>query len=105
MTLLQRFLSCSHNTRQLPGLAVAGVVLIGLLGSSCQNRTDAKESYTDTQLDGYARSIIEIEPERQAAVKQIRELNGVEQVPAIACSEENSLDGHPEEVRDRKSVV
>jgi len=100
MTLLQRLRSFPHNVRQLPGLAAAGVVLIGLLGSSCQGRTDAKERYTEAQLDGYAHSIIEIEPERKAAVEQIREINGTEQVPAIACSEPGSLDGHTEEIRE-----
>ena len=102
MTFLQRLLSLPRNSRHLPGLVVAGIVLVGLLGSSCTPRTEAEEDplrYTDAELMNYARSRIEIENARDAAVEQIQELSGTEEVPAIACSEPDSLDGQPKEVR------
>lgn len=87
-----------HRTRQLSRLAVAGVAVASLLGSGCQ-QTAAKDTFSDTQVSGYARSAIEIARARKKAIEQIQGINGTAEVPEIACSEEDSLEGVSTEVQ------
>jgi hypothetical protein len=51
------------------------------------------------QMRSYAQSVLQIEPIRQAAYRDIKNIVGNDDVPAIACHQPNSLNGLSRQVR------
>jgi hypothetical protein len=69
------------------------------LPSIVSGNTAAAQNVTDEVLLRYARSVLVIEPMRQEAYSEIRQIMGNNQVPPIACHRPNSLASLPPNIR------
>lgn len=58
------------------------------------------QSVSDDEIVNYARSVLAIEPMRQSAFEQIKQITGSANVPAIECHRPSSLSSLPENIRD-----
>lgn len=87
----------------LAGTASTIAILLGVVPSVEQSTgltfssAAYAQSISDQELERYARSVLEIEPLRQAAYDQIKQING--SVPDIRCHEPDSLSGLPSSIR------
>lgn len=57
------------------------------------------QSISDSEITSYARSVVAIEPLRQSAFEQIKQITGSANVPAIACHRPSSLNDLPDNIR------
>ena len=57
------------------------------------------QTITDEEIANYAQSVLEIEPLRQSAYEQIKQITGSANVPPIACHRPNSLNELPSNIR------
>ncbi|NJR63227.1 MAG: DUF4168 domain-containing protein [Cyanobacteria bacterium CRU_2_1] len=57
------------------------------------------QSISDEEVISYARSVLAIEPFRQAAYEQIKQITGSSNVPQIACHRPSSLNELPSNIR------
>lgn len=57
------------------------------------------QSFSDSELRNYARSVLAIETLRQSSFRQIQGLLGNQSVPSIRCDEPRSLNGLPQQAR------
>ena len=55
---------------------------------------------TSDEVQNYARSVLAIEPVRQEAYNQIKQITGDRDVPAIACHQPNSLNNLNRDIRE-----
>lgn len=55
---------------------------------------------TSEEVQNYARSVLAIEPVRQEAYNQIKQITGDRDVPAIACHQPNSLNNLNRDIRE-----
>lgn len=53
-----------------------------------------------SEVQSYARSVLAIEPIRQAAYNKIKQITGSQDVPVVACHRPSSLSNLPENIRD-----
>jgi Domain of unknown function (DUF4168) len=54
----------------------------------------------NNEIINYARSVLDMEPARRQAFDEIKKMIGGREIPKIACSEPNSLNGLPSKARD-----
>jgi Domain of unknown function (DUF4168) len=59
----------------------------------------AQDTVTNEEVQNYARSVLAIEPIRQAAYDQIKQITGAD-VPAIACHQPSSLNNLSSNIRE-----
>lgn len=57
------------------------------------------QAVTDQEIMDYARSVLAIEPLRQSAYNQIKQITGTANVPSIACHRPSSLNDLPGNIR------
>lgn len=65
------------------------------MGQSAQ----AQAGISDADIRNYARSVLEIESRRQAALQSLRNVSPNQQVPNIRCNDRGSLNGLPRQAR------
>ncbi|MBF2046364.1 MAG: DUF4168 domain-containing protein [Leptolyngbya sp. IPPAS B-1204] len=58
------------------------------------------QSVSDQEVQSYARSVLAIEPIRQAAYNKIKQMSGSSDVPVVACHRPSSLSDLPDTIRD-----
>lgn len=58
------------------------------------------QSVSDQEIQDYAKSVLSIEPLRQAAYNQIKQITGSDDLPAVACHRPSSLSNLPDNIRD-----
>lgn len=92
-------------------LVIGAFSLVGLLSGltpTFSNRSLAPvfsssayaQAISDEEVQNYARSVLLIEPLRQAAYNQIKQLLNTSTVPPIACHRPRSLNGLRRDVRE-----
>ncbi|GAB4378632.1 MAG: hypothetical protein Kow00121_31020 [Elainellaceae cyanobacterium] len=64
------------------------------------NHAAYAQAVTDEEIIDYARSVLAIEPLRQDAYEQIKQITGSANVPSIACHRPSSLNELPGNVRE-----
>lgn len=84
--------SAEHSTGGFTGELTGGLTIT--FGSSAYAQT-----ITDEEIANYAQSVLEIEPLRQSAYEQIKQITGSANVPPIACHRPNSLNELPSNIR------
>jgi hypothetical protein len=68
-----------------------------VISNSAYAQTD---SITSQEVQNYARSVLAIEPIRQEAYNQIKQITGNRDVPAIACHQPSSLNNLNRNIRE-----
>lgn len=67
---------------------------------SAASAQQSAPSLSAAEITNYARSLLDIEPLRQESYNQIKQrLTGRQQMPAIICSDPNSVNNLPREIR------
>lgn len=57
------------------------------------------QDVSEQEVQSYARSVLAIEPIRQAAYNKIKQMTGSDKVPVVACHRPSSLSELPENIR------
>ncbi|GCL39108.1 MAG: DUF4168 domain-containing protein [Sphaerospermopsis kisseleviana] len=78
---------------------LAAASLIATLGLTV--KADAQIPPVDNaEVTNYAQSVLEMEPKRQIAFKEIKKLIGGEEIPKIVCNDPNSMNSLPNKARE-----
>lgn len=89
---------------------VLAIVVAGFLGGVMPSLSDQSsiaflgapaygQSFSDAELKNYAKAVLAIEPIRQSAYTEIKRTAGSGDVPAIVCSQPDSLKNLPNNTR------
>ncbi len=78
------------------GISTSASLLIsaGSLKANAQNR-----SFNSNDITSYAQAVLAMEPARQEAFAQIKEIVGGREVPQIVCNEPDSMNRLPSQAR------
>ncbi len=79
----------------IPSVDQAGLNLSG--AAYAQNGAG---QVTSQEVQSYARSVLAMEPYREAAFGEIQQITGSNDVPVVACHRPSSLSNLPENIRD-----
>jgi hypothetical protein len=70
---------------------------------SLSSKADAQTSppiVDNTQINSYAQAVLAMEPARQNAFEEIKQLIGNGEIPKIVCNDPNSINGLPKKAQD-----
>ncbi|MFH7025955.1 MAG: DUF4168 domain-containing protein [Heteroscytonema crispum UTEX LB 1556] len=84
-------------------LLLSFIATVGLLSSPLLLSSKANAQtpgINNNEIINYAQAVLGMEPARRQAFDEIKKIVGSREVPKIACSEPNSLNGLPGKARD-----
>jgi hypothetical protein len=101
-SLLAAILSTmSCFTGLTPSIALKGEAILDF-NSAASAQQSAQPSLSAAEITNYARSLLAIEPLRQASYNQIKQgLTGRQEMPQIICSDTDSVNNLPTNIRER----
>ncbi len=86
-------------TGLIPSISLKGAAILDF-NSAASAQQSAQPSLSDAEITNYARSLLDIEPLRQQYYNQIKQrLTGGQAMPQIICSDLNSVNRLPGEIR------
>lgn len=97
---------CFTQSLMVGALSAAGLLLgvvPGFQGQGLElsfSSVAYAQAVTDEEVVSYARSVLAIEPLRQAAYEEIKQITGSANVPPITCHPPSSLNDLSDEVRE-----
>ncbi|MBH8575285.1 DUF4168 domain-containing protein [Nostocaceae cyanobacterium CENA369] len=81
------------------GALTTSSLIVGTL--TFHSKADAQSPpINNTEITSYAQAVLAMEPSRQQAFEEIKQLVGNQEVPKIVCNDPNSMNNLPRKARD-----
>jgi hypothetical protein len=97
------FLSLSLQRKLSQSLFYGAIATVGVVASGLVWNTKVEAqtpAVNDTEVNSYAQAVLAMEPARQKAFEEIKQLIGGGEIPEIACSKANTINALPSQARD-----